>query len=76
MTKEIYNQIESDAAYIKDKIISYKEVLGMHELMIHNYGVNINYISVHLEVNKSMKLKKINIFIDFFQHCLFYFCKL
>jgi divalent metal cation (Fe/Co/Zn/Cd) transporter len=32
----------------------------MHELMIHNYGVNINYISVHLEVNKSMKLKKIN----------------
>ena len=45
---------------IKDKIISYKEVLGMHELMIHNYGVNINYISVHLEVNKSMKLKKIN----------------
>ena len=28
--------------------------------MIHNYGNNINYITVHVEVNKNMKLKNIN----------------
>jgi divalent metal cation (Fe/Co/Zn/Cd) transporter len=38
----------------------YKEVLGIHDLFIHNYGIGKNYITIHLEVNKNMKLKNIN----------------
>ena len=46
--------------YIENKILHYKQIEGIHELMIHNYGNNINYITVHVEVNKNMKLKNIN----------------
>ena len=45
---------------IKSKIMSYEQVQGIHELFVHNYGMNNNYITVHLEVNKNMKLKTIN----------------
>lgn len=47
-------------SYIMSKIGLYKEVLGMHDLMVHNYGNNKNYITIHIEVNKNMKLKNIN----------------
>ena len=46
--------------FIKAKIMLYKEVLGIHDLFIHNYGIGKNYITIHLEVNKNMKLKNIN----------------
>ena len=51
---------EDIISYIKAKIMLYKEVLGMHELYVHNYGMNNDYITVHLEVDKNMKLKNIN----------------
>lgn len=36
---------------VKDKITSYKDVLGLHELMLHSYGENNYYGSVHVEVS-------------------------
>lgn len=36
---------------IKVKLRSYEGVLGTHELMIHSYGTNINFASVHVEVS-------------------------
>lgn len=36
---------------MKTKLRSYDGVLGTHELMIHSYGTNINYASVHVEVS-------------------------
>jgi len=36
---------------IKVKLRSYEGVLGTHELMLHSYGTNINYASVHVEVS-------------------------
>ena len=36
---------------IRDFIMSYKGVCGVHDLMIHNYGVNINFTTAHVEVS-------------------------
>ncbi len=35
---------------IGDKILSYEGVLGYHDLMIHNYGPDRCFVSVHVEV--------------------------
>ena len=35
---------------IGDKIMSYKGVLGYHDLMVHNYGPDRCFVSVHVEV--------------------------
>lgn len=36
---------------IKKKLSSYDGVLGFHELIIHSYGKNKNFVSVHIEVS-------------------------
>ena len=36
---------------IKKKLSSYDGVLGFHELIIHSYGKNKNFVSVHVEVS-------------------------
>lgn len=45
-----------DAKFIKDiekKILSYDGIIGIHDLMIHTYGPNNVYASVHAEVPAS-----------------------
>ncbi len=42
-----------DADYVKEirsKILSYQGVLGMHDLMIHDYGPGKRFASVHVEM--------------------------
>lgn len=41
---------------IKNKLLSYNYVKGIHNLMIHNYGVGIDYITVHLEIDSNITL--------------------
>ena len=36
--------------YIKNKLLSFDNVLGIHDLIIHDYGVGRQFISVHLEM--------------------------
>lgn len=36
---------------IKKKLSSYTGVLGFHELIIHSYGKNRNFVTVHIEVS-------------------------
>lgn len=36
---------------IKRKLNSFEGVLSFHELIIHNYGNNTNFVSVHIEVS-------------------------
>lgn len=43
-TKELYDNIES-------KIISYDNVLGVHDLMVHSYGPNKYFASAHIEMD-------------------------
>ncbi len=36
---------------VKSKILSYPGVLGIHDLMVHNYGAAHSFIMVHVEVD-------------------------
>lgn len=39
---------------IIDKILSYEYVEGFHDLVIHNYGVNNDFVTVHIEVDSKL----------------------
>lgn len=41
---------------IENILLSYKQVQGIHDLMIHNYGVGINYITVHIEIESNLSI--------------------
>lgn len=41
---------------VKNKILSYECVIGIHDLVIHNYGVNNDFITVHAEVDSKMDM--------------------
>lgn len=43
-TKEMYETIEN-------KILSYENVLGVHDLMVHSYGPNTYFASAHIEMD-------------------------
>lgn len=36
--------------YISEKIASYEGVLGIHDLIIHDYGPDKRYVSAHVEM--------------------------
>ena len=37
-------------AYIAEKILSYENVLGIHDIIVHDYGPNRRYVSAHVEM--------------------------
>lgn len=39
---------------LKDKILSYKGVLGIHDFAIHSYGANNFFVNVHVEVSSKV----------------------
>lgn len=55
---------EEQAERIREKILSYKGVLGTHDLMIHDYGPGRQFASVHVEVPADMPLVKCHEIID------------
>lgn len=55
---------EEQVERIREKILSYKGVLGTHDLMIHDYGPGRQFASVHVEVPDSMPLVKCHEIID------------
>ena len=36
---------------IEQKILSYPETLGVHDLVLHNYGANNSFVTAHLEMD-------------------------
>jgi cation diffusion facilitator family transporter len=36
--------------YIAEKILSYDNVLGIHDIIVHDYGPNLRYVSAHVEM--------------------------
>ncbi len=46
-TKEMFDTIEK-------KILSYDNVLGVHDLMVHSYGPNTYFASAHIEMDAKM----------------------
>lgn len=49
---------------ITDKILSYEGVLGIHDLMIHNYGPAKTFITAHVEVDSSVDILESHDMID------------
>ena len=44
------------AQKLKNIALSFKEVLGVHDIIVHNYGINTNMASLHAEVSSSLDL--------------------
>lgn len=49
---------------IRKKLLSYDYVQGIHDLVIHNYGVHNDFITVHVEIDASMDMVKAHDLID------------
>lgn len=49
---------------IEEKIKSYDVCLGIHDMVIHNYGVNNDFVTVHVEVDSSKPSLEIHDKID------------
>ena len=41
---------------IKEKILSHKEIIGIHDLRIHSYGEQNDFVTVHAEVLDTMNI--------------------
>jgi len=55
--KELIKQIEKD-------IINHKHVLGIHDLLMHDYGPSSKFMSVHAEVDSSIDVMELHDIID------------
>ena len=49
---------------IRKELMSYNGVLGIHDLMIHNYGEGRNFVMVHVEVDSSVDIMESHALID------------
>ena len=58
--KETFNSLlgaaptAEEVASVKSRLFTYDEILGIHDLVIHNYGPKTRFITVHAEVDASM----------------------
>ena len=49
---------------LKDNILKYDNILGLHDLIVHNYGPNRTIASIHAEVPSNLSLIEVHILID------------
>lgn len=49
---------------IIDKLLSYDSVLGIHDLVIHNYGPGKSFVTVHVEVDSKESILESHDMID------------
>ena len=49
---------------LQQKILSYPHILGAHDLMIHDYGPNCCYASVHVEIDARENILRSHAIID------------
>ena len=49
---------------IKEKIMAYDGVIGMHDLMVHDHGAHKTFASVHVEVDSSVDVMLSHDMID------------
>lgn len=70
MIKEVLEPIigiiptEERTNEIKEKLLSYEYVKGIHDLVLHNYGVNNDFITVHVEIDSNMDMIKAHDLMD------------
>ena len=49
---------------IINKILSYEYVQGIHDLVVHNYGVHNDFVTVHVEIDSKMDMLEAHDLID------------
>ena len=55
---------EEQVRIIKKELKSYSYVQGIHDLVIHNYGINNDFITVHVEIDSKIDSLKAHDMID------------
>lgn len=55
---------------ISDIVLSYDGIIGIHDLMVHNYGPGRTHISLHAEVPSDGNLMEMHELIDLIEHTL------
>ncbi|MFI3205902.1 MAG: cation diffusion facilitator family transporter [Clostridia bacterium] len=53
---------------IREKVLSYEGIIGIHDLMVHSYGSHKNFASLHCEVDSSEELTKSHDLMDNIEH--------
>ena len=56
--------LDGMVAKLKEKILSYEGVLGVHDVTVHSYGEKHSYAVVHIEVNASETLLRAHELVD------------
>lgn len=41
---------------IKNEVLKYDKVQGVHDLLIHNYGIGKDFVTIHIEVSSKMNI--------------------
>ena len=74
MIKDIISPLlgeKADPEFVKavtDKILSYDGVLGVHDILVHSYGVGATYIMLHVEVDAKTDVSQSHDLIDIIEH--------
>ena len=74
MIKDIINPLlgeKADPEFVKkvtDKILSYKGILGVHDVLVHSYGHGATYIMLHVEVDANTNILDSHDLIDIIEH--------
>lgn len=70
MIKEVLEPIigiiptEEQVKEITEKLLHYDCVEGIHDLVIHNYGVHNDFVTVHVEIDSKMDIMKAHDLMD------------
>lgn len=70
LTKETLNPLLGDApepeliAEITEKALSYEGIIGVHDMIVHNYGPGRCVVSLHAEIPANMDIMKAHDVID------------
>lgn len=59
---------EEQVRKIKQKLLSYDYVKGIHDLVIHNYGIHNDYVTVHIEIDSKMDMIKAHDLMDIIEN--------
>ena len=70
MIKEVLEPIigivptEEQVEEISKELLSYENVQGIHDLVIHNYGVHNDFVTVHVEIDSKLDIMKAHDMMD------------
>lgn len=53
--------------FITKKLLSYDSILGIHDLIIHNYGYNQDFVTVHVEIDANTSFLDAHKIADFIE---------